>query len=114
MIMTYFEKLSQHVGHNIACVQYGHVNVSIECEDCHEVLVDSDVLDENIESSHEEPTLGYQYEIAETANGYLLAIYNNQGHVHFSTTVSEKVYNMSDEEQQKYIEETFSDVLETL
>ena len=82
-------------------MQYGHVNVSIECENCNETLVDSDVLDENIDSSHEESTSDYQYEIVETTDSYRLTIYNNQGHAHFSTTVSEEVYNMSDEEQQK-------------
>jgi|GEM_PF-5692993 len=56
----------------------------------------------------------YQYEIVEAGDSYRLIIYNDQGHVHFSTEVSEEVYNMSDQEQEQYIEETFCDVLETL
>lgn len=37
------EKLLPHVGHNVVCVGYGKdelVNISIECEDCNEVLFD--------------------------------------------------------------------------
>ena len=37
------EKLSPHVGHAVVCVGYGGeeiVNISIECEDCNEVLFD--------------------------------------------------------------------------
>lgn len=39
------EKLAPHVGHQVVCVGYGDgetVNVSIECEDCDEVLYDLD------------------------------------------------------------------------
>lgn len=39
------EKLKPHVGHNVVCVGYGQdeiVNISIECEDCNEVLFDVD------------------------------------------------------------------------
>lgn len=39
------EKLKPHVGHQVVCVGYGDgeiVNVSIECEDCDEVLYDLD------------------------------------------------------------------------
>ena len=39
------EKLAPHVGHEISCVTYGlgkPVNVSIECEDCCEVIFDVD------------------------------------------------------------------------
>lgn len=39
------EKMEPHVGHTIACVGYGEseiVNISIECEDCNEVLFDID------------------------------------------------------------------------
>lgn len=39
------QKLAPHVGHAIVCVGYGQgdiVNVSIECEDCNEVLFDID------------------------------------------------------------------------
>lgn len=40
------EKLAAHVGHTLVCVGYGEdeiVNISIECEDCNEVLYDMDV-----------------------------------------------------------------------
>jgi len=33
-----FERLREHIGHRIVCVIYGDVEVSLECEDCHEVL----------------------------------------------------------------------------
>lgn len=39
------EKLAPHVGHAVVCVGYGQdeiVNVTIECEDCNEVLFDID------------------------------------------------------------------------
>ena len=39
------EKLARHVGHHVVCVGYGQdeiVNISIECEDCNEVLYDLD------------------------------------------------------------------------
>ena len=39
------EKLAPHVGHHVVCVGYGQdeiVNISIECEDCNEVLYDLD------------------------------------------------------------------------
>lgn len=38
-----FDELKKHIGHDIACVGYGKkeiINVSIECEDCNEVLFD--------------------------------------------------------------------------
>lgn len=41
-----FKSLSRHAGHRIACVEYRHndrvCNVSIECNDCNEVLIDFD------------------------------------------------------------------------
>lgn len=41
-----FSDLAAHVGHSIACVTYGGDgvtwNVSLECEDCHVVLLDFD------------------------------------------------------------------------
>lgn len=39
------QKLAPHVGHSVTCVAYGQdevVNISIECEDCNEVLFDID------------------------------------------------------------------------
>jgi len=35
-----FDKLKNHVGHNIVCVNYKDQNMAIECETCNEVLVD--------------------------------------------------------------------------
>lgn len=40
--MSCFEKIQQHQGHEIVCVTYGNQNAAIECETCHEVLVDYD------------------------------------------------------------------------
>ena len=42
-----YEELERHVGHNIVCVRYTDennvvYNVSLECEDCCEVLLDFD------------------------------------------------------------------------
>lgn len=38
-----YEKISQHIGHNIVAVSYGSgLNVAIECEDCCVVIVDED------------------------------------------------------------------------
>ncbi len=42
------EKMIAHVGHDIECVTYGRpgetaVNVSIECIDCAEVIIDADI-----------------------------------------------------------------------
>lgn len=42
-----YESLKRHVGHKIACVSYGNgANVAVECEDCHEVLLDYDEHEE--------------------------------------------------------------------
>lgn len=41
--MSSFVKLKPHVGHSLQAVTYGtNWNVSIECTDCNEVLVDFD------------------------------------------------------------------------
>lgn len=44
MSVNNFEELKEHLGHKIVCVSYGSpiVNVSIECEDCFEVLLSFD------------------------------------------------------------------------
>lgn len=63
------EKLKPHVGHAVICVGYGQneiVNISIECEDCNEVLFDIDAQTEDEPSadgeSHDEGEGdGYQY-----------------------------------------------------
>lgn len=42
-VVSQYGKLTEHVGHDVSCVEYGDgVNVAIECEDCNEVLVDYD------------------------------------------------------------------------
>ena len=44
-----YEKLRNHIGHNIVCVAYGDINnpvdICIECEDCNEVLVSAEDFD---------------------------------------------------------------------
>ncbi|RGQ08496.1 hypothetical protein DWZ11_01155 [Megamonas rupellensis] len=38
-----YNSLKQHIGHNIVCVSYGKDrNVSLECEDCNEILLSYD------------------------------------------------------------------------
>lgn len=71
------EKLAAHVGHKVSCVGYGDengvvVNVSVECEDCNEVLFELtapgvvEMTDEEIATSvDEEKTGSYDYEAPE-------------------------------------------------
>jgi len=43
MSVNSYQELLAHKGHKIVCVVYGEdENVAIECETCHEVLVDYD------------------------------------------------------------------------
>lgn len=70
------EKLSPHVGHAVVCVGYGGeeiVNISIECEDCNEVLFDinapgvndgddAGTADNAGESADVSETDGYEYD----------------------------------------------------
>lgn len=47
--MTEFDILKAHIGHNVVVVGYGQdeiANVSIECEDCNEVLYSIDKFKE--------------------------------------------------------------------
>jgi hypothetical protein len=42
-----FEELQRHYGHKLSVVEYGDmdgriVNISAECNDCHEVIMDYD------------------------------------------------------------------------
>ena len=51
------EKLENHVGHNVICVACGGdevVNISIECEDCGEVLFDIDRPEESEDEAGED------------------------------------------------------------
>jgi len=42
-----YHNLTRHLGHDIQCVMYGNeVNVSLECEDCNEVLRSEDRITE--------------------------------------------------------------------
>lgn len=44
-----YDSLKQHIGHNIVCVSYGNDrNVSLECEDCNEVLLSYDKEEKKI------------------------------------------------------------------
>lgn len=44
-----YEKLKNHIGHDIVCVAYGDidnpVDICIECEDCNEVLVSAETYE---------------------------------------------------------------------
>ena len=42
MSVINYEELKKHLGHKIVCVEYGKQNMSIECENCNEVLLDFD------------------------------------------------------------------------
>ena len=48
-----YEKLKNHIGHDIVCVAYGDIDnpddFCIECEDCNEVLVSAETFDEEEE-----------------------------------------------------------------
>jgi len=50
----FIETVKDHVGHNLTVVNYGEtseapVNFSVECDQCHVVLVDADVEEEEEE-----------------------------------------------------------------
>jgi len=38
-----YRKALPHVGHNIVISNYSNENIAVECEDCHEVIVDADI-----------------------------------------------------------------------
>ena len=44
-----YEKLKNHIGHDIVCVAYGDidnpVDICVECEDCNEVLVSAETYE---------------------------------------------------------------------
>lgn len=44
-----FERLKNHIGHNIVCVYYGDksnpADICIECEDCNQVLISAEDYD---------------------------------------------------------------------
>lgn len=63
------EKLSPHVGHAVVCVGYGDdeiVNISIECEDCSEVLFDIESPHVGMEDAAEEAASGEEEPAEET------------------------------------------------
>ena len=41
-----YRKALPHVGHHIVIVVYGNENIAVECEDCCEVVVDTDLPEE--------------------------------------------------------------------
>ena len=52
MAVYSYEDLRPHIGHKLACVCYGKkgedpANIAVECETCHEVLLDFDRIPEN-------------------------------------------------------------------
>jgi len=65
----FIEKVRPHVGHDIRVVEYGEtshaaVNLSIECEDCHVVLIDVDIpetVSSLVDQVAEEATGCYQH-----------------------------------------------------
>lgn len=44
-----YEKLKDHIGHNVVCVAYGDINdpvdICVECEDCCCVLISAEDYD---------------------------------------------------------------------
>jgi len=46
MSVDNYHDLRSHIGHHLVCTYYGNeddpVNVAVECEDCHEVIIDFD------------------------------------------------------------------------
>ena len=48
MSVNNYKELHKHKGHNIMCVSYGNdeINISLECKDCNEVLIDFNKDDE--------------------------------------------------------------------
>ena len=52
-----YEKLKNHIGHNIVCVAYGDDyhdpdDICIECEDCNEVLISAETYEEENEKEN--------------------------------------------------------------
>lgn len=46
-----YDKLKNHIGHDVVCVAYGDINnpddICIECEDCNEVLISTETFEED-------------------------------------------------------------------
>lgn len=53
-----YEKLKEHIGHDIVCVAYGNIDnpndICIECEDCNEVLISAETFEEEQEKTPKE------------------------------------------------------------
>jgi hypothetical protein len=47
-----YRKAIPHVGHHIAIVVYGNENIAVECNDCHEVVVDTDLPNEEVNNDN--------------------------------------------------------------
>ncbi len=54
MAASSYADLCRHVGHEVNCVRYGaDVNVVIECETCHEILLSFDKEADDTEEQFE-------------------------------------------------------------
>lgn len=54
MAASNYKDLCRHVGHEISCVRYGDdVNVAVECETCHEIILTFDKEKEESEEQFE-------------------------------------------------------------
>lgn len=65
--MSYLD-LHRHVGHQIVCVEYGNwENVAVECETCHEVLMDFNRTPDDLQDQQRRQAQRRQDELAEQA-----------------------------------------------
>lgn len=54
MAASNYKDLCRHVGHEINCVRYGDdVNVAVECETCHEIILTFDKEEDEVEGQFE-------------------------------------------------------------
>jgi hypothetical protein len=54
MAASNYKDLCRHLGHDINCVRYGaDLNVVIECETCHEIILSFDNEEEEVKEQFE-------------------------------------------------------------
>jgi hypothetical protein len=54
MAASNYTDLCRHVGHEINCVRYGDdVNVAVECETCHEIILTFDKEEDETQEQFE-------------------------------------------------------------
>jgi hypothetical protein len=54
MAASSYADLCRHVGHEINCVRYGDdVNVAVECETCHEIILTFDKEEDETQEQFE-------------------------------------------------------------